>query len=294
MDGLKSTLFLMLYGFKDCLRGIWCLKHFWLHSQKQKAQKTGTSKSLLGVLKQCITFSALFWVGIFIFNRYILNFCIHHLLNSLLGPEWQYLPLVSNILGLLFNAVWTLPLFCFSKVLLNFKWYNEIAELTFDNVGGKRSHTKLSYSWGDQLESAVVQCVFMLQAYAMLWLPFPLHIQHVLCHVHLSLLYALYSFEYKWFQMGWGLRRRLAYVNSKWPYFLGFGLPLVLVSSYVGNYIESVCLFSTLFPIYVVSSTVTMDSRVQHYSLPVKFFEPASLTVSCIFVFAFSLIHKRK
>jgi etoposide-induced 2.4 mRNA len=59
--------------------------------------------------------------------------------------------------------------------------------------------------------------------------------QHVLYSVHLSLLYSLYAFEYKWIEMGWEIDRRLTYIEIHWIYFIGYGLPLALTTQ-VFNY----------------------------------------------------------
>ena len=77
--------------------------------------------------------------------------------------------------------------------------------------------------------SMMVQAMFLGQGFLMTLLPLPL-IGNILALVHICLLYALYAFEYKWCNMGWELHRRLTFIEHNWPYFVGFGLPLAVLT----------------------------------------------------------------
>lgn len=59
----------------------------------------------------------------------------------------------------------------------------------------------------------------------------------ILCFIHMCLLHSLYSFEYKWFHMGWELHKRLTYIEYNWPYFIGFGMPLAILTQLPNNYV---------------------------------------------------------
>merc|ERR1711997_763008 len=64
---------------------------------------------------------------------------------------------------------------------------------------------------------------------------------------HLCLLNALYSFEYKWYNQGLELHKRLSFIESHWPYFLGFGMPLALITSYPESQVVSFLYFFHYF-----------------------------------------------
>lgn len=108
--------------------------------------------------------------------------------------------------------------------------FQDIADSAFKfRKGRPQLIPSISKQIADILFSLVVQLLFLLQSMVVRLLPID-YVGVILCFVHLCLLYSLYSFEYKWFNMGWELHKRLTYIESNWPYFIGFGMPLVILT----------------------------------------------------------------
>ena len=105
--------------------------------------------------------------------------------------------------------------------------------------------------------------------------------------VHLCLLFSLYSFEYKWFNQGLELHKRLTYVENNWPYFLGFGFPLAVLTNMSESVVVSGCVFSILFPLFIVSGNqaqVVMETIAP----PLHIFHPTIAISNAIFDRTFS------
>ncbi len=133
----------------------------------------------------------------------------------------------------------------------------------------------------DTILSVVVECLFLLQAKVCSFLPITI-LGSSLHFFHLCLLNSLYSFEYKWYNQGIELHRRLTFIEHHWPYFLGFGLPLTVLTLLPSSFVASGCVFSILFPLFIISGNqaqVVMTAS----NVTVNVFHPTILVSNVIF-----------
>jgi hypothetical protein len=54
--------------------------------------------------------------------------------------------------------------------------------------------------------------------------------------------------------MSWDIKRRIAFIESRFAYFFGFGLSLSIIVSFAGSYIYSATLFASIFPAFILSA----------------------------------------
>ncbi|KAG7160282.1 etoposide-induced protein 2.4 homolog isoform X2 [Homarus americanus] len=220
--------------------------------QKQASQKDET-KVTHRILQCCVLNGAVFGLSLVIFN-YILLPGLKQVLGLFLdegaGAVWQY---VRPTLTAVFNMLWVLPLFVLSRII-NTIWFQDIADSAYRQRQGRpQLISSISKLVADVLISIFIQLLFLIQANLVMLLPL-VGIGVILSGVHMCMLNALYAFEYRWFNMGWELYKRLSFIEENWPYFMGFGLPLAIITMYPSSVYTSGCLFALLFPVFIISA----------------------------------------
>jgi len=162
---------------------------------------------------------------------------------------WLY---TEPVLSFAFNTLWVLPFFLLSKIV-NAIWFQDIADLAFQSTDGRTLvNLSISIMLADTVISILIESLFLIQGKVISMMP--IEAVGSGCNlIHQCLLHALYSFEYKWFSQGLELHKRLDNIESNWPYFLGFGLPLALLTNLPSSQIVAGCVFSIAFPLFIVA-----------------------------------------
>ncbi|XP_013142682.1 PREDICTED: etoposide-induced protein 2.4 homolog [Papilio polytes] len=292
MESVTNFSVSLIKGFIDSLRGVTVLLYLDKEineralsrspkidseNSKNKLKQTKIkqeSKVLTRVLQSCILNGFIFLLSILVFE-YALLPAVRYLVLAVFGHDpgvahnvWGWM---QPFLSMTFRMIWVLPLFLLSK-LVNALWFQDIADSAYRHRRGRPQFmSSVSKIIADSLFSLLVQALFLVQSMLVSMLPIT-YIGELLCLVHMCLLYSLYSFEYKWFNMGWELHKRLTFIETNWPYFLGFGLPLAVLTQIPHSYIISGCVFSIFFPVFILSGNEATPVIGSEY--PLKLFSP--------------------
>ncbi|XP_033230230.1 etoposide-induced protein 2.4 homolog isoform X2 [Belonocnema kinseyi] len=254
------------------------------HSPSMNSKEPRESTILTRTM-QCCGLNGGFFLGSILILENILFPCLKYLLTIVFGHSpgmgtslWSW---IKPFLTLTFGTFWILPLFVLSRVINSF-WFQDIADSAYRFRQGRPHHLpSVSILVADMLVSVLVQVLFLAQGMIVSNIPLPM-VGDVLALIHMCLLYSLYSFEYKWFNMGWELHRRLTFIEGNWPYFIGFGLPLALLTNYFDSIMMSGCVFSILFPLFIISGNEAEPvTGVCDY--PLKLFSPVIAIANTLF-----------
>jgi etoposide-induced 2.4 mRNA len=214
------------------------------------------------LIQSCILNGVFLYTCILIFN-YILMPTLNWIAFKLINESSHNLitDYLNPIIQLLFSFVWILPVFLLSKIF-NLLCHQEIADIAYTKKYGKPQiykNSSLAEVLADTIFSCSMELIFLVQSSFMTLMP-ALWLNKILCHIHLSFLYSLYAFEYKFCNHGWDIKKRIAHIESRWPYYFGFGLSLSLILSITHSYFYNATLFASLFPAFILSA-IESDSE---------------------------------
>ncbi|OQR76420.1 etoposide-induced protein 2.4-like [Tropilaelaps mercedesae] len=255
---------------------------------KRKANTTGDANTnahrpkLFQRLIQCILLNG----GVFLFSLLFFHYALlpglQYSLSTLFRSHsqtiWVWLrPLLSYTFGLF----WVMPVFVLSRIV-NCFWFQDIADQAFRLLGLKPAHSLFKNLLGDLLFSSIVQLIFLIQSQAISQLPiYPLG--RIFGFLHMSLLNSYYTFEYRWFNMGYSFYKRMDWMEFNWPYYTGFGLPLTAITYIPESRLVGGCLFAILFPLLIVAGHI-VDPPTGKTTYRIPFFRPSVFIANTIFL----------
>jgi len=253
-------------------------------SQNQSNNAPQEPKIMERTMKCCVLNGCFFWFSIIVFENIFMPF-LHGLVLLFLGHTagttlWSN---VVPVLSITFSTLWVLPFYLLSKVV-NSIWFADIADTAFRKTanGRPRMMTSFSVSIADTVFTIVVEIIFLVQG-KLFSMCVPINGVSKLINVfHMCLLNALYCFEYKWYNQGLELHKRLSSIETHWPYFLGFGLPLAIITSYPESQVVSGCVFSILFPLFLISGNQA-QVVVTYQDVTMRIFNPTIALSNLIF-----------
>lgn len=261
----KIAILQFIHGFKDSYNG---LIKFYKEQKLEAKRNINNSKSgqqnnknefnlklKQRILQSCIL-NGLFLLSCILIFNFILMPLLNYIIYKINDNDYYLLihNYVNNFIHYLFSFVWIMPVFLLSKVF-NVLCFQDIADCAFyrRHKSKQNQGSKFADIIADSIFSCLLEVVFLVQSSIFIYIPI-YFLNNLLTHLHISLLYALYAFEYKWFNFGWTIKRRLNYIELKWPYFFGFGLSLSIITSLFNSYIINATLFAFLFPALLLSA----------------------------------------
>ncbi|KAJ1527164.1 hypothetical protein ONE63_008695 [Megalurothrips usitatus] len=294
MDSIYPIFYAITRGLRDSLQGATVLftldknireRENQIRQNTHRRHRDSQQPSVMKRIMQCCGLNGgLFWLSMLLFEYGLLP-TLNLLLTVLFGHEsgtrqlvWSWL---QPALSCIFGTIWVIPLFFLSKFINNL-WFQDIANSAYRYSRGRPVMlSNFSKLIADFLFSILVQTLFLIQSYLVSLLPLA-GLGKAFALLHTCLLYSLYSFEYKWINMGWELHHRLTFIECNWPYFIGFGLPLTILTQLPTSYVVSGCVFSILFPLFIISGNEA-SPETGACAFPLQLFSPVIVISNAIF-----------
>lgn len=234
---IVANTLLFFYGMIDSLRF------------KRVAEYFLASKTIRRSILNCFLLNAVLFMGLIISYELFMSYFVYA--DNFLGRFLQ------NFL-LLFQLIYypiLLVTYLISFILSSF-WFGDIAEEAisieqklFENKNFVSRNVDLVNRVTNEIYRIFLVIFFLLQITVLGVIPFVGKIVKIL---HISFLYSLYCFEYKWGTDSY-LMKNLAFFEVNSAYFMGFGFIFAVSTNYF-PFLLSTGLYAVFFPFFLLTA----------------------------------------
>ena len=199
----------------------------------------------------------------------------------------QVLAAVQGLSNAVITATVVLPLFFLIKCY-NSMDFQEVADMAaLLNEGSEPlppARWTMLQTAAQAIYVLILEMLFLVQTWAVSYFPIPF-VASVLHFFHLSCLYSLYCFEYKWSKVQVSVSAQIRRIENNWLFFAAFGAPLaalILAFESVWSYHAwSSTVFAFCFPLLLISASRT-DYLLNPFHCPIHMFKPATMATDVI------------
>lgn len=262
--------------------------------QSRASNKIRLSKKLHDNIFFICKLNGLLFLTIVFYLHYIFKPILSWLIERFIFTQIQFIFnfFITNVFDLFIIYFWSL-----SSIFLYFSFQIFILKEKNEQKQKKYCYIKLVYKYAKKsiINIADVFIVFsfelVLFVQSLLMCFIPVHwLSQLFFHLHFSYLLSFLVFNFKWSLMSWNLNTRLTFMESRFSYFLGFGLVLSIILSLPDSFIYSAILASFLFPCFLFNAIETNCEHLKPVNLRFPIFD---FTFS-LFSFVSSFIGKSK
>ena len=242
---ILSNFALFFYGLIDSLRF------------KRVVEYLLASKKIRNSIFNCFLLNAVLFLGLIIIYEVFMSTFVHA--DNFLGRFLQ------NFL-IIFQMVYypiLLITYLVSFILSSF-WFGDIAEEAisieqklFENRNFVSRNIDLATRVTNEIYRMFLVIFFFIQITLLGVLPYIGEIMKIL---HISFLYSLYCFEYKWGTDSY-LMKNLAFFEVNFSYFMGFGFVFAVSTNYF-PFLLSTGLYAVFFPFFLLTAVRATPSKI--------------------------------
>eukprot|EP00123_Amoebidium_parasiticum_P012878 comp21629_c0_seq1/m.30367 comp21629_c0_seq1/g.30367 ORF comp21629_c0_seq1/g.30367 comp21629_c0_seq1/m.30367 type:complete len:305 (-) comp21629_c0_seq1:304-1218(-) len=252
MEFVLAVLRLYAQGLRDALSWHAPMRLLW------------TNEAARHTVFKCFVLNGIIFIGFLaFFNTFLKSFLVYSI--SFIHPSTTenldvHVETAASIFQFTYYVLWVYPVYCISFIL-NSIWYQDIATIAhkaLDSGATPRQQSRptsvvqaISTQIADLVYTLSLELLLALQVMATNVLP---AIGPPLSFFLMSWLYALYCFEYKWMNAHWPVERRLEFIETRWPYFAGFGMPFACCTFFFPAFVNG-GVFAMLYPMYIIMAT---------------------------------------